>query len=353
MINHRDKLPRQRHKHGAWYYDHGYNDAGKRVWEWLSRDMGDAKIKWATIEASGIVPQDGTFSAASQNYQTTAMAHLSAAEQKNRKRYLDDADKTFGHMLIKSIQTHHIQSAYNLIGKKNTAQKFVTAISTVFTHAISTGLGGIRDNPCRYVKTAKIAPRDRCPSIAEFLAVHAIAPPMLAEAMIWVLLTGWDLGQIIHLRKDQISDDGIRYKRRKTQKQPRAQLRLIEWNPHLRACYDRVLALHPHRFCQYVFVKTGGEKEDRGQPYNEHGLKSIWQVTIRRALREGRLTDRYQFRDLRALAATIADSQGNDAQALLAHLTARQTLDYIRAKTPKRVQANSLPAGVFVDTVDK
>ena len=65
-----------------------------------------------------------------------------------------------------------------------------------------------------------------------------------------------------------------------------------------------------------------------------------------KALKETKLLERFQDRDLRAKSGTDADTQGLDATDLLGHGDRRTTKIYIRHKKAKSVQALQLKRSI-------
>ena len=103
------------------------------------------------------------------------------------------------------------------------------------------------------------------------------------------------------------------------------QRQVMEITPELADVFARLKA------SREVFGLTLIRRRD-GKAYTTNGFKAWWQRLQRKAIREKAIKERFTFHDLRAKAATDADDQGHDPQALLGHTTRKQTEAYIRSR---------------------
>ncbi|MGH8594638.1 MAG: tyrosine-type recombinase/integrase, partial [Gammaproteobacteria bacterium] len=149
------------------------------------------------------------------------------------------------------------------------------------------------------------------------------APELIRHYIIFKYLTGLRQGDI--LRLDAVRDDGIHLRTGKTGKRL-----IIGWTGELHYLVDRIKAL---RTIRSVFLFS----TRRGQPYTGDGFRAIWQRTMKRALAERIIKERFTEHDIRAKSGTDADASGLDAQALLGHEDAGTTRRYIRHKQAHKV----------------
>ena len=64
----------------------------------------------------------------------------------------------------------------------------------------------------------------------------------------------------------------------------------------------------------------------------------MWQRTITKAHRQGVISRRFTFHDIRAKSITDAEAQGLDPQRLAGHTTAKQTETYLRSKRTDKIR---------------
>jgi integrase len=131
-------------------------------------------------------------------------------------------------------------------------------------------------------------------------------------------------GDILKLRLDQITNDGIWIKQSKT-----GAKQLYEWSNGLIEVVDRAKALKRPIRGLYLFCTR------QGQPYSDTGFKAMWnRVQVKWADTGG---ERCTFHAIRAKALTDAKRMGMDAQSLAGHATSAMTEHYIKQREFKRV----------------
>jgi integrase len=106
----------------------------------------------------------------------------------------------------------------------------------VLAKAIRWGAG--RSNVVRTLERLPKNTRRRYVTDAEFSACQALAKPQLAIAMDLARLTGQRLGDLLRLRREQITDDGIVVRQGKTGAGV-----LIEMTPALQEAIDAAFRL--------------------------------------------------------------------------------------------------------------
>lgn len=312
-------------KHGAFYY---VNKAGK--WLRLSDNKAVALAKWAELEGgtptvdNGDTYQQGTVGGLIQRYM------IEIAPKKAPRTYQDNQQeaanllKVFAKVAAASIRPMHIARYLDVRGVKAPvrANREISLLSHVFSHAMRWGV--MDANPCIGVAKHTEKGRDRYVTDQEFEAVKNMASPLISALMEFAYLTALRKGDILAMRRDQITEEGIWVKQSKT-----GAKQLYVWSPGLRKVVDRVNQLHTivrglHLFCNR-----------RGQPYTDAGIKAMWnRVQVKWADAGG---NRFTFHDIRAKALTDAKGKGMDAQAMAGHATQAMTDHYIKQREVKRV----------------
>ena len=253
--------------------------------------------------------------------------------QRDWSRMTSRIEEFFGEAKPKEIKPHHIKSFMNFKGWKFATQKkdekghlvvvtralgrvsanrHVEVLSTILNYAIQRGY--LDENPCREVKRNRERARTHLPTDQDFVGARERANPNLRVLMDAAYVSGMRKGDLINLRRSNLTDRGIQYTPGKTEKHD-ARSRLIPWTDDVRAIVDEALALQKDKAMVGPYVFT--------PPLADHwtnaGLNSAWR----------RLKPGFHFHDIRAMAATRHESI-EDAMRLLAHSSESTTAIYRR-----------------------
>lgn len=302
--------------------------AGK--WLRLSDDKAVALAKWAELEGETpaidgeAVHAPGTVGALIQRYMVEVAPKKSPGTYLGNQQEAVNLLKVFATVAITAIRPMHIAKYIDVRGIKAPvrANREISLLSHIFSYGMR--WGSVDANPCIGVAKHPEKGRDRYIANAEFEGVKALASPLIATLMEFAYLTALRKGDILSLRLEQITDEGIWIKQAKT-----GAKQLYEWTPGLREVVDKARTLHPVVRGLYLFCTH------RGQPYTDAGIKAMWnRVQVKWAESGG---VRFTFHDIRAKALTDAKSMGMDAQSLAGHATQAMTDHYIKNKEFKRV----------------
>jgi integrase len=312
-------------KHGAFYY------VGKdKKWIRLSIDKAQALAKWAEIEGELPLPDGAPRPLPGSMAELITRYMMEVAPKKAPRTYQGNKAEAvmlgnvFGKMQVRAVQPTHIAKYLDTRGLKSQvrANREISLLSHMFSYGMR---WGITDrNPCIGVAKHKEKGRDRYILDAEFEGVKKIAGELIATVMDFAYITAMRKGDILSLRLDQITDEGIWIKQAKT-----GSKQLYEWTPGLREVVERAKALKRPIRGLYLFCTR------QGQPYSDSGFKAMWhRVQVKWAEQGGQ---RFTFHDIRAKALTDAKQLGQDAQALAGHSSAAMTEHYIKQREFKRV----------------
>lgn len=195
------------------------------------------------------------------------------------------------------------------------ANRCASILRMVYTVAVKRGIVDV--NPVIGVERHRTAKRTRRITLAEYRAVLEHASPRLAAVMALLAITGQRIGDVLALRRDALLPEGIAFRQAKTG----AQL-VVAWSDDLRAAVASARALEGRVASLYV-VPGRGSRQQAHQPIYRDWLDACAKAKVAGAT----------LHDLRALAATEAQAQGLDAQALLGHTSERMTRTYLRDRT--------------------
>jgi integrase len=148
-------------------------------------------------------------------------------------------------------------------------------------------------------------------------------PVMVQCAMDLAVLTGLRPGDLLSLTRANLTDDGIEIATSKTGK-----ALLIEWSPSLRTAVKKAQAQPPQ-------VRQALICNKQGKPYTVDGFNTIFYRAMGKAISDpdNALTERFQFRDLRAKSAS--DDTAEAASKRLGHASPAITEKIYRRKAER------------------
>lgn len=187
-------------------------------------------------------------------------------------------------------------------------------------------------NPCVGVKRLPEAKRKRLLSPEEWWAIHAQAGPRLQVIMELQFLTGQRIGDVLTIRRSQLTDAGIVFEQQKT-----GNKLTIRWNADLTSAVERAKAM-------------GGDaptlsllRGNRGGTPDYRSVSLQFQIAAKAAgVNDARLNDS------RARSATSVKKAGGNARALLGHTTEANTSRYLRDLEIPEVDGPSFRQGLDV-----
>ena len=312
-----DLPPRMYLKHGSYFYV--ASQGVKRKWMNLGKDLGIAKRKWA--ELSGEAPVGG-MSALMDRYMEEVAPNKAPRTYKDNIKECENLRKVFGEMEPKAIKPMHVAKYLDLRGKDAPvrANREKALLSHIFTMGMRWGI--VDSNPCRGVHRNKEGDRDRYITDEEFSKVWQVANPTVRCLMDIAYLTAQRIGDLLDIRRSDISASGIYFKQNKTGKKL-----LVEMTPELQDVISRSGRLNIKIKSMYLFANKTGQK------YTYDGFASMFFRSVAKAKVED-----FHFHDIRAKSLTDARRDGQDAQGLAGHTTEAMTAKYIKRRQVETVQ---------------
>ena len=300
-----DLPPRMYRRGQALYYV-----GADRKWRPLGSDLAKAKRLWADLE---YVIEHRTVADLVDRYIADKMERRAASTLKQYKSMANVIRRVWSELPCDSLRAPQIaqwrdQSGVGVVSAN-------TAISLLrVAYAVGIEWGWCETNPAASVAFNVMDRRERYLTDAEFVAIRAAAPSWLATAMDVAYLTGLRPSDVLALRWDQIGER-VTVLPRKTQR-TRVSI-AFEITPELLG----VLNAAKRRPIVGLFVVA----TNKGRPITLRRMQEHWAALVKRL----GIKDCH-FRDIRAKAATDADAQGQDAQALLHHASAATTRGYLK-----------------------
>jgi integrase len=303
----RDKhLPRSVYfRHGAFYYVRG----GK--WTRIGKSLREALGAYAAIQET---PSGSTSDLIDQ-----AMAHIVRKVSKNtEKQYLRAAR----HLKVwlqefdpQDVQPRHVAALkLKLAAKPNWANRCLSLLRQVFDYALEQQL--VQINPAVGVKRHPERKRTRLLSLEEYQAIYDSAGPRLQVIMDLCIRTGQRVGDVLAIRRSDLTAEGIRFEQMKTGNKG-----VVAWSQELRSIVERAKTLDGNIRALTLLHNRRGKAPDYST------VKIQWDKA-----RSAAGVPDARLHDLRALAATWAKKQGKNPTALLMHSSPAQTVRYLRDK---------------------
>lgn len=304
--------------HGAYWFR---PREGKPVH--LGRELADALARYAAI--IGLQWSGRTLGDVIDRYRLEVLPlKRSKQTREDEGKALDRLKAVFGHMLPDNVTA---QACYKYVDTRRSkdgkpvpvaARHEIALLGHVFAKAIRWGAAS--SNPVRGMDFGERSAKRAQVPLEQVEALKALAGDRLPVAIDLAVSTGQRRGDLLTLRREQLTDEGIVFQQSKTGAGV-----LIEWSPDLRAIIDRAKRLAPQIPGDYL-IRTR-----RGKPYTAEGFSAIWQRAMAKHVKAG--GQRFSFHDLRSVSADGA-ATAEEAQARLGHASVQTTKrHYLRGLT--------------------
>lgn len=308
--------------HGAYYFRPKVGSAVR-----LGADIGEALAKYATLVSHKWAAR--TLGDVIDRYRAEILP-LKGSQQtrSDQARQLGEIKRVFGDLLPDNVKAQHCYKYYDdrrgVDGEPipTTARQEISLLGHVFSKAIRWGAAS--SNPARDLDLGpKPAQRPQV-TIEEVEALKKHANDRLALVIDLAVCSGQRQGDLLGMRREQLTKEGIYFKQGKTKARV-----LIEWSPHLEALIGRCKALEPQLPGEYLIRQGQGER--RGQRYTSKGFQSIWKRAMAKHVAAG--GQHFTFHDLRSVSADGAATP-EEARDRLGHADVATTKrHYLRGVT--------------------
>ncbi|MBR9814982.1 tyrosine-type recombinase/integrase [bacterium] len=279
-------------KSGTYYY---VNKLGK--WIPLGKTLPDMHRRLSQVLEDEI--RGTTLNSVMDRYAREVMPSKAPATQKVQTPQLAHLREVFGMCAPATIRPCNIFEYLQARSAKVAGNREIALLSDIFRYAANWGI--VDTNPCKGVSRNKEKPDNRYITDDEFSAVVLAAPPAIAAAMKLAYLTGQRQADLLALHRNQLRDEGIYFKQRKTGKEI-----IVAWSQELRAEVDAALALQGDTPSMWVIANSNRQR------YTSSGFQTAWQKLMRKCMSNSVLGERFTFRAIRAKAR----SDGSDKQLL-------------------------------------
>ncbi len=323
---------RARHRPSGTYY---FLDTGERPRREiaLGSDYHLAVMKWAELSiAKHGTTSTITFRYVAEQYMKEVLPKKARRTQQDNLKELDWLYKFFDEpgALLDDIEPMHIRQYLDWREAKVRANREKALFSHIWNFARGKGLTN-KTNPCAGIRGNTESGRSIYVEDAVYTAVWELASEPLRDAIELAYLTGQRPADVLKLSRSDIKDGALWVQQNKTSKR-------------LRIVIEGQLAKALDRINARKVVSTGLICTAKGQPFTYAMLRGAFdRARLAASEAHPQLADQikaYQFRDLRAKAATdTEETAGMDAaQSQLGHTTASMTSHYVRHRKGKLVK---------------
>jgi integrase len=307
-------LPPHMSRKGDAYY---YVTSGKpRKWIALGKDLALAKKKWAEFECT-VAPTGPTFGEVAKVYKAKCIPLKAPRTQKENEGELKQLLTVFEAVPLDQIKPAHLRQYLDMREAKVRANREIALFSHLFNWARERGYTDA-PNPAYGVSRNVERAREVYVEDEAFAAVYAKAPQELRDAMDLAYYTGQRVSDVLKWTRGNVRDGALHVTQGKTRKKQR-----IAINGPLASVVERLKAPREGVTSLYLVQVDGAPLT----------YKMLHERFLKACADAGQ---DYQFRDLRAKAAT--DSPGKEkAQELLGHQSITMTEDYVRQRRGEMV----------------
>jgi integrase len=307
--------PRVTFYHGAYYY---HPTGGGR--KWLGRELGPAMREWTRIvdRPTNFAAMDAVF----DRYLIDVTPAKAEATQRDDRRAMPYLRAFFGAMAPEEVDAAAGYAFLEHRGKAAPvrANREFAVLRNVMTYCVRWKL--IPANPLYRLQLNPETPRVREVTAREVLAWYRVAGPMLAAYTALKLLIGLRKGDMLRLRKEWWTDEGLFSEIGKSRKRI-----LFERTPALERAVARAIDRCSGPHGTYLFATRAGEcyVDTDGET---SGFDSIWQRRMARFAQAGH--ERFTEHDLRSKAGDDAEAAGRAGHRLLGNTEAQFRRAYQR-----------------------
>lgn len=316
----------------------------------LGSNYVEAVRKWAELEAlpPATVSKVVTFRYACEVYQKKYLIENAPKTREEKLRQIETLLEFFDNppapleeikpIHIKQFMAWRVQRTQDALRKKSmpvegtegrvAANREKSLISHIWNAARAEGLTDL-PNPCAGIKSFREYGRETYVYDDAFKAVWDKADVPTQEAMDLAYLTGGRPADLLKIDERDLREGSIEVRQNKTGHKLR-----IEIKGELAALVERIKARK--RSLSSVVVSTRLLVNEEGQPLGKYALRFRFDSARAAAGIEG---DDFQFRDLRAKAATDKTDRENirKAQQQLGHASVVMTETYVRKRRGQKV----------------
>lgn len=286
-------------------------------------DLSKAQV-WAAYEQFiNDSKATNTFKALCEEFINSGDFHELASEtRKDYLKYFGKISAVFGKMKPDNIKPEHVRKYMDKRGVKSRVQanREKAFMSRVFRWAYERGK--VKMNPCKGVKQFKESARTRYITDHEYASLYEVSPEVVKVAMELAYLCCARQGDILELKKSQLTEQGILIQQSKT-----AVTQIKAWTDRLHAAVEMAnkMPVNPGMVSIYLLHQRSGAR------YTRDAFNAQWMKAKKLAAeKHPELDFQFTFHDLKAKGISDLEGSLNDKQKISGHKNVSQTAKYDR-----------------------
>lgn len=288
----------------------GFYIVRQNKWTHLGRDLALALAEYGRLMQGSKL---GGMPKAIEDYYGRLPKNLAKSTKDQYRQAANILKRKLQQFEPQEVRSKHVaQIKLSMAETPNMANRVLSFLRSCFADLVERQV--VDSNPCIGVKRFAEEKRKRLISDEEWQAIHENAGERLKIIMELQYLTGQRIGDVLKIRRNQLTDDGIVFEQQKTG----ARL-LVRWTPALRDTVARAKALGGE--APTLSLLRGRD----GKPPDYRSVLLQWHTACEAAgIKDAKPNDG------RAKSATAAKRQGKNATALLGHTSEAMTRRYLR-----------------------
>ena len=306
----------------------------RRIETYLGSTLAAAHRRYAELLSAEPAPLD-TVANLLKRYLVTEVPKKAPATQDMAGRAVARLLPVFGELSLIDVTPTMIYEYHARRSAKTAARHELGVLRHAFTCAVL--WGALRTNHLiGQVRLPKAKPRNRYVTDDELRNFLSNCTPWMTAYVELKMLTGLPKEDLLSLTRDDVREDGLHARRRKTDARPKvypwddaglleAALQCVSTAHKGRV--GSVYLFHTHAGVPYYALDATGHRAKK-----PHAFDTMWQYTMAKFVAAG--GQRFTEHDLRAKVAS--DAGAEHAQALMDHTSARTT-EQVYRRAPRRV----------------
>lgn len=305
-------------KHGAYYY------VKNNRWKSLGKNLTEALIEYSRIVETPSGGMDKLINDVLEHIKPR-LADSTVEQYEKAAARLRVILTEFSPEQVKPRHVAAIKTS--LSNTPAMANRLLSFLRVVFNYAVEWQI--VESNPCIGVKRHAEKRRGRYITDSEYSAIYAQCNERMQIIMDLCYYTAQRIGDVLSIRRSDLTDEGILFTPEKTKNSSGAKL-IVMWTPGLIATVERAKATQGR-----VPTMTLLSNRKRKAP-DYKTTQQLWTAACRAA----GVIDAH-IHDLRAKSLTDAKKEGKNAQTLAAHSNEQMTARYIRNREATHVEGPS------------
>ncbi|WGL95957.1 integrase [Arsenophonus nasoniae] len=245
---------------------------------------------------------------------------LSIRSQKDKQQGGKSILKVFGNIDVNNIKPEHIRKYMDIRGvqSKTQANHELSYMSVTFGWGYERGY--CKNNPCLGIKKFSLKSRDKYITDEEYQVTYESSSDVVKIAMEISYLCASRIGDILELKHNQITEDGLFIKQGKT-----GVRQIKKWTTRLKEIINYAIEKFPPNSIDSHVIRNS-----KGGKMTKSGFDNHWRESKLKASKILAKNIDFTFHDIKAKGISDFDGSSKDKQIFSGHKTESQVQIYDR-----------------------